>query len=149
MRRFPALFAIPILFALACSDAGDPVSPGDGDDNPGNGGGDDSTAVSFADDVLPIFTASCAVSGCHSAGSRAGNMSLAATDAYGSIVGVTSVGYAPVLRVAAGDPDASVLYQKVLGNQTFGVRMPFGAPALSDEEIATIRAWIEAGALDD
>ena len=49
-----------------------------------------------------------------------------------------------ILRIAAGDPDNSLIVQKVRGEA--GSRMPFGGTALSDEAIAKIVEWIEAGA---
>lgn len=145
----PILSLLFLLSALACSDGGDPVSPGNGNPSGGGDGGNDSTQVSFSADVLPILTASCASVGCHGAGSRSGDLSLDAGDAYGESVGAVSFGYAPALRIAAGDPSGSVLYQKLVGNPSFGVRMPYGGAPLAADEIATIRAWIEQGARDD
>ena len=52
-------------------------------------------------------------------------------------------------RVVPGDPDASVMIQKVTGAQDEGESMPFVPERLTDGEIAILTAWIEAGALDN
>ena len=48
--------------------------------------------------------------------------------------------------VVPGDPDASRLYKRLLGEE--GALMPFGGPPLPDAEIETIKNWILDGALD-
>lgn len=52
-------------------------------------------------------------------------------------------------RVVPGDPDASVLVQKITGTQDEGEPMPFAPERMTDDEIAILTAWIEAGALDN
>ncbi len=94
---------------------------------------DEPQAVSFEQDVLPIFQASC--TGCHGAagGWTASDYdSAVTTGASGSVV-------------VAGNVADSVLAQKVLGTQTTGGIMPPGQ-ALAQEDIDTILAWIEGGA---
>ena len=145
-RTVPILSSLFLVFALACSDGGDPVSPGDGD---GGGGGGDTTAVTFAADILPIFTASCASVGCHASQTQSGGLALDGANAYGDLVGVTSANYAPGVRVTPGDPDASVLYQKLLGDQSVGARMPLGGSPLAAGVIEKVREWIEEGAKSD
>jgi hypothetical protein len=50
--------------------------------------------------------------------------------------------------VVAGDPDASVLVQKLEGTYSIGTRMPRdGPPYWSVDEIAKVRRWIAEGAL--
>jgi len=90
-------------------------------------------AVSFAQDVLPIFDAKCKA--CH--GSFGG---WSAAD-YDSVT--TSGDHAPV--IVASDPDGSLLVQKLRGTQTTGGSMPPGSK-LSDDEITTIVNWVKAGA---
>jgi mono/diheme cytochrome c family protein len=57
-----------------------------------------------------------------------------------------------VSRSEPGSPEKSYLYHKITGTQDevggSGERMPKGGQ-LSDAEIATIRAWIAEGALDN
>lgn len=49
-------------------------------------------------------------------------------------------------RVKAGDPDASVLIDKLRGRDVAS-RMPLGADPLTESEIAQFEAWITSGAL--
>ena len=48
--------------------------------------------------------------------------------------------------VVPGNPDASELYTRLLGDTAEGAQMPLGQAPLDSEAIATIRRWIEAGA---
>jgi len=133
-RLAPALL---LLLALAgCSDDG---SAPNGPDEP------EPVAVSFAADVQPIFDARCV--GCHGAGGN-GGLDLRASATPGSLVNVAAAGYTG-LRVAPGDPAASVLYLKVEGDPSTGPRMPFGGAALSAADRALIRDWIAQGAQDN
>ena len=50
--------------------------------------------------------------------------------------------------VIPGQPDASELYLRLLGDTDTGSQMPLGQEPLDAEAIATIRRWIEAGAPD-
>jgi hypothetical protein len=132
--------AMTVAVSLAC--AGD----GTGVDNDNNGGG----APTFAADVQPIFTASCAFSGCHGGASPAQGMNLSAGQAYANTVNVPSNELPGMDRIEPGDPDQSYLVNKIQGTQGdvggSGQRMPLGGDPLSDTDINTIRAWITAGA---
>ena len=50
--------------------------------------------------------------------------------------------------IIPGQPDASELYLRLLGDTDTGSQMPLGQEPLDAETIATIRRWIEAGAPD-
>ena len=50
--------------------------------------------------------------------------------------------------VIPGQPDASELYLRLLGDTGTGSQMPLGQEPLDSETIATIRRWIAAGAPD-
>ena len=50
--------------------------------------------------------------------------------------------------VVPGNPNASELYKRLLGNTENGVQMPFNQPQLPAQSIDTIRRWIVAGAPD-
>ena len=50
--------------------------------------------------------------------------------------------------VVPGQPDASELYLRLLGDTDTGSQMPLGQEPLDSEAIAPIRRWIEAGAPD-
>ena len=90
----------------------------------------------FAADVLPIFQQSCVV--CHG--------TLGGWDA-SSYAGVVNSGeHAPV--VVPGDPEGSLLAQKLLGTQAQGAIMPPGG-ALPQRQIQIILDWIAAGAPDN
>ena len=50
--------------------------------------------------------------------------------------------------IIPGQPDASELYLRLLGDTDSGSQMPLGQDPLDPDAIATIRRWIEAGAPD-
>jgi hypothetical protein len=103
---------------------------------------------SFAQHIQPIFTASCALSGCHNAGAAAG-LDLRAGRSYAQLVGVASTQDPSTLRVEAGDAQNSYLVIKIEGRQSIGSRMPLGRTSLSAEETGTVRNWIGLGAEDN
>lgn len=96
----------------------------------------------FAGTIQPIFTASC---GCHGGGQPSAGLSLAAGESHAALIGVASSEQPGVLRVQAGDPDASWLVTKIEAGPPVGDRMPIGG-ALALAQIAAIRGWISAGA---
>jgi mono/diheme cytochrome c family protein len=92
--------------------------------------------VSFAADVLPIFEARCTL--CHGI---AGGWDATSYEA------VMNTGdNAPT--VIPGDPENSLLAQKLLGTQEIGALMP-PAGALPSHETQIILEWIASGALDN
>jgi hypothetical protein len=91
--------------------------------------------VSFAFDVLPIFVQDCIV--CHGG---SGGLTL---DSHAAVM--AGGGSGPV--VAAGDPDGSLLVQRIEG--TVPPRMPLNAAPLTAPEIGRIRQWILEGALNN
>ena len=115
----------------------------------------------FSTEVLPIFTQHCWT--CHpdmgglDLGARDGiqvdgtaaHLDLGANMAFSNLVNVTSTNHAPDLRVVPGDPMASVLWHKVSQSPTYGLTMPPNGTFLTDEELRTIRDWIEQGAYDN
>jgi mono/diheme cytochrome c family protein len=92
--------------------------------------------VSFKNDVLPILDEKCGI--CHG--------SLGGWDASSYQSVMESGDNGPVVN--PGDPEASLLAQKLLGTQTIGAEMPPGGQ-LPQDEIQTILDWISAGALDN
>jgi len=90
-------------------------------------------ASSFSRDVLPIFEAKCKV--CHG--------SLGGWDASTYQAAMTTGVHAPT--VIPGDPQNSLLAQKLLGTQTVGGIMP-PVEKLTEAEIQLILNWITAGA---
>jgi serine/threonine-protein kinase len=94
-------------------------------------------SVGFKADILPIFNNNC--TGCH-----------------GGSGGLTLDSYAAVMKggkdgavVKPGDPNGSLIVQKVKGTQTIGARMPFGGPPLSNNDVQKIVDWISQGAKDN
>jgi hypothetical protein len=95
---------------------------------------------------------------CHSMPTLGGGLIFNPTDrqgTYDALVGVTSKGLlgsqcGGKVYVVKSQPDGSLLYNK-LANATpiCGLRMPASGVVLSDAEIATVRAWIAAGALNN
>jgi hypothetical protein len=125
---------------LACAGEGT-TGPDDG-----NGGG----APTLSGDVQPIFTANCAFSGCHGGSSPAQGMNLSAGQAFQNTVNVASVELPSMDRIEPGQPGLSYLLNKIQGTQGTvggsGQRMPLGGSPLSQDDINTVRAWVQAGA---
>jgi hypothetical protein len=114
-------------------DAGRPVAP----------------APSFTQ-VFGILSARC--SPCHTE-ENDGDLSFAsASEAHDNLVDQAAEGPACEgdgrVRVIPGDAAGSLLVQKLEGTQDCGARMPRNRDPLDAASIATIKAWIEAGAED-
>ena len=96
-----------------------------------------SAQVDYVRDVKPIFAKHCYR--CHGASQQKGGL-RADTVAFLKEGGDTGASLTP------GDSRASVLVQAILGTHDDISQMPYKKPALADADIATIRAWIDAGA---
>lgn len=88
--------------------------------------------VSFASDITPILNSSCNTSGCHSAGSKSPDLSIA--NAYASL---TNGGF-----INTNDPQTSELYLWMTGKKS--TPMPVGG--INKDYNALILAWIKQGA---
>ena len=100
-------------------------------------------SLSYVNDIQPIFTARCAVAGCHITPTQA-NLGLVLKDAatsYGHLVNVDSVEQPGVKRVVPGDSSISYLMAKLASGE-----MPQSGPMLSQGTRDTIRNWIDQGA---
>lgn len=95
-----------------------------------------STEVSFARNIQPILETRC--SACH------GTLGGWDGSDYASVMGTGE--NQPV--ILPGDPQNSLLVQKLLGIQTIGGMMPPGSP-LPQNEIDLFISWIASGALDN
>ncbi len=102
--------------------------------------------ATFSSIQANIFTPKCSNLGCHP-GTAGGPMSLRAGESYAVLVGVNSAYGRP--RVAPGNANNSVLYLKVIGDNTVGARMPLLGGPLSQAETDSIAAWINRGALNN
>lgn len=98
---------------------------------------------------------------CHGGDVGIGNLALSTKDkAYKALVGVKAMGTnisegsgpnckdTDVSRVVAGDPDNSLLVQKLEGTQKCGDSMPPGLK-LKDAQLKQVRDWVKAGAKND
>ena len=100
-----------------------------------------SPSVSYSKDVVPILERHCR--SCHAPGQAGYVASGFDTSGYESLMKGTKFG--PV--VVPGDPLTSVLVMLIEGRADPSLRMPHGdAGRLSEEEILTIRRWVEQGA---
>ena len=108
--------------------------------------------ATLSGDVQPIFSSNCAFSGCHAGSNPELGLDLSPGQTFGNLVDVPSV-QAPLARVRPLLPDSSYLVHKIQGTQASvggsGERTPLTGGALTADEIAVIRDWIEAGALDN
>jgi hypothetical protein len=98
--------------------------------------------------VEDVFTRTCGGSGCHIGEARpGGGLDLSKGKAFAALVGKPSSQVASNL-VTPGSLDQSFLYCKVQPNCSTRVaaRMPKESAGLSEEDLATLRSWIEAGA---
>jgi hypothetical protein len=88
--------------------------------------------VSFASDIIPIFTKSCSLSGCHVSGGHVPDLS--ASNAYNSL----KVGN----YYNTTSPESSTIYLWLTGKKT--TQMPPGG--LNKDYNALVLAWIKQGA---
>jgi len=89
-----------------------------------------SSSIGMSSEVLNIFEAKCV--SCHSGASAPGGFNFATnTDA------MIAAGL-----ITPGDPEESVLYQKLTASPPYGERMPKGGPFLSADEMAYISEWV-------
>jgi len=95
------------------------------------------------DVVARIFVPSCGGTGCHGATAAQQDLDLVSPGVAERVVGVSGTGCVSTLADPA-NPEASLLYQKLLPTPPCGSPMPLARPALSDEDVACVRAWIAA-----
>ncbi|MGH7280290.1 MAG: hypothetical protein ACRELY_02115, partial [Polyangiaceae bacterium] len=126
----------------------------------GSGGAraNESAALSFRADIVPVLTTSCSTRSCHGGmrapllGAHDGPAELRA-----ALVNVRSEERTDLGYVTPGDPSHSYLIEKIEGRMTpakcadhdCGDAMPLDNPALPDATRSLIRAWIEQGAKDN
>ncbi|MBK9754677.1 MAG: hypothetical protein IPO88_14470 [Nannocystis sp.] len=107
--------------------------------------------VSYTADVQPLWDARCVI-GCHEPGGGGfltSGLDLSPAVSYAQLVGVMSVGAPALSRVAASDSMGSYLWHKLNNTQVdvggSGSQMPVGG--LPPGDLATIKSWIDGGAL--
>jgi WD40 repeat protein len=94
--------------------------------------------VTYQEQVQAIFRNRC--NSCHNADKQKGGLNL---ESYTTTLAGGSSGTV----IEPGDPDSSTLLGLVM--HTDEPKMPPNSAKIPDEEIATIRLWIEGGALDN
>jgi mono/diheme cytochrome c family protein len=93
--------------------------------------------VDFLLQIRPIFQTYCY--SCHNANKASGRLRL--DDKKAAMKGSSSGAV-----IVPGEGKTSRLMQRILGERGLA-RMPMGGPALTDKQIAHIRAWIDQGAV--
>ncbi len=91
--------------------------------------------VSYSAHVQVLFDQTCALSGCHDAGTHESPLKL--TSHGNTVFGVPGI-------VVEGSPDQSILVLRIEGR--LGQRMPVNRNPLNQNQINGIRSWIAAGA---
>lgn len=138
-------------------DAGAPLGAGTCEqpakDGGTDGGVDAGPPMSFANDIQPILTATCATVGCHTGATPTGTMNLSTGNAYNALVNVnTSAGCnaGGSKRVVAFSPYTSMLWQKLTPDGGYcNNSMPRNLVILRTQQpanFAKIEAWIVQGA---
>jgi len=149
-----ALFALVLVLGVGCEGSTPPGGANDGAVDSANGAdaGARDASLPDADPPLPldvraaqVLEARCASSGCHGRVCASAGLGLDHHRVLDSVVGVVS-SQDPRVRVAPGDLGASYLWAKITGEGITGEMMPPGGIGLPEDERATIREWIEAGA---
>ena len=102
--------------------------------------------------VQAVFDAQCAVAGCHDATTRAGSLSLAATDTAALLSGASANQEPSLALVERGSVADSYLAIKLLaeapaGRSRQGERMPLGGTSNPDD-IALVIGWIAGAEVD-
>jgi mono/diheme cytochrome c family protein len=97
------------------------------------------TNVTYSATIQPIFNSRCV--SCHSASVPQSGVNLAS---YSATMASRGTQY-NALIVIPNDADDSALVDKLLSSPRFGSRMPQGG-SLTTQQIANIRAWVNAGA---
>ena len=144
MNRFASLAALLVFVAAAPGcDVEEPTPP---------------AKPTFARVNEEILKPSCTFA-CHSGGDNAAGGLDLSEDPYGVLVGTEPTALACVgvamKRVAPGDPNTSLVYVKLVAKQENvdpicgDVMPPAPSPALTQDQLDLVRAWIAAGAPND
>lgn len=103
-----------------------------------------------------LLVSTCQFSSCHAGGGASAGLDLAADDLHTELMEHVVQGNTDLPLVAPGDPEGSWLYQRVARcNPTDASgaevsHMPLNSPQLAaSDQVALLREWIAAGALDD
>ena len=106
------------------------------------------TVLAVPDSIQQVFTANCALSGCHTGPTPQQGQDLSdAVTSYANIVGVASHEKSSNLRIAPGDSAASYMVMKLRNTPGIvGQPMPYGAYPMDPALVIRIAAWAQQGA---
>ena len=125
-------FIILVFFIWTSSCKHEIINPGGLNSHSDSTGTGIGGSICFETDVLPIFSSSCAKSGCHNAASAQEGYVL---DSYQNII---------KKDIKPGDAAGSKIYRVLL--ETGDERMPKDQPPLTTLQIQRIAQWINEGA---
>jgi len=97
--------------------------------------------VDYDTDIQPLWNGNC--TSCHTYGHSSG-LDLTSGQSYNNLVDVASSGngYGGASRVASGDPNNSVLYDKITNGGTYGGQMPPSGALMSTANRTLVQTWI-------
>ena len=96
--------------------------------------------VSYVAEVAPIFDQRCAE--CHNPGGEGAAKSGFVTASYDTVMAGTRLGAV----VVPGSSASSTLFRMVSGKVDASIRMPHQREPLDEEQVETIKLWIDQGA---
>jgi len=102
-----------------------------------------SNASPCGDVVARIFVPTCGGTGCHSATASQQGLDLVSPDVASRVVGVSAKVCGSVIADPQ-NPQASLMYQKLLPLPKCGAQMPLARPPLSSSDVACVLEWIAA-----
>ncbi|WP_437536510.1 c-type cytochrome domain-containing protein [Sorangium sp. So ce726] len=132
----------------ATTSGGDPATTSGGGDPATTSGGDPATTSASSGggagcaEAQALVMAKCATSGCHDGQANPGGLDLT-TGWETRVAGQASTCGGSATVVVPGDPDGSLLYQKVTDDPPCNNKMPLG-PALSADEMKCLYDYIAA-----
>lgn len=100
-------------------------------------------AVSYSADIQPIVAEHCLE--CHQPGAEGYEQSGLGVESYAALMKGTQFG--PVIE--AGDSFRSNLVVLMEGRAHSSIQMPHGEKLIPEEQIETVKAWIDQGARDN
>jgi len=110
----------------------------------------------FSDIQQQTFNKSCAIGGCHDAGTQKALLCLTQDSCYNQLMNHPIQAIQGTRKftklVSPGNPDSSFLVYKLTITQTtieYGTLMPQGFPPLPQNQIDAIKTWISNGAKND
>jgi hypothetical protein len=109
-------------------------SGGDGGSGAALDGGLSAAAATFTGLYASLFAVTCAGNACHDPGSHGGVNVSTQANAFNAFRG----------RVIPGNAKGSGLYNLLVSGE-----MPQGGPRLTDQQLAAVASWIDAGAQND